>query len=252
MAKSQDIFTDGNITVALGNDLTNTNLNGLGFIDIPELNTFPEISSTRNSIKVVNFSSPDNRTLIGRRSYGDTSLSVNYIPGHPIHERLITAAEGTSRVQLRITYWVDSDLDYGVSFLINGFISSDTFGGGDEAVVTRTFNIAIDKVVAKGILDLTNSGNGIMNPLSVLKDLPVSLTMKQNDAVELEFTVAGGYPPYSYRWYKDGQLTQLGSTTTTLDLMGSPIGTHVRKVIVSDAMGQSVISTECTVTVAAP
>jgi len=76
--------------------------------------------------------------------------------------------------------------------------------------------------------------------------------MKQNDAVELEFNVAGGYPPYSYRWYKDGQLTQLGSSTTTLDLMGSPIGTHVRKVLVSDAMGQSVISTECTVTVTAP
>lgn len=252
MAKSQDIFTGSNVTVAIGNDLTNTNLNGMGFIDIPELNTFPEISSTRNSIKVVNFSTPENRTLIGRRSYGDTSLSVNYVPGHPIHERLITAAEGTSRVQLRITYWVDTDYDYGVSFLINGFISSDTFGGGDEATVTRTFNIAIDKVVAKGILDLTNSGNGIMNPLSVLKDLPATLSMKQTDAVQLEFTVAGGYPPYSYRWYKDGQLTQLGSTTTTLDLMGAPIGTHVRKVIVSDSMGQSVVSTESTVTVTAP
>jgi len=251
MAKAQDIFTGGNVTVAIGNDLTNTNLNGLGFVDIPELNAFPEISSTRNSIKVVNFSSPDNRTLIGRRSYGDTSLSVNYIPGHPTHERLITAAQGTSRVQLRITYWVDSDYDYGVSFLINGFISSDNFSGGDEAVATRTFTISIDKVVTSGILDLTNSGSGVLNPLSVVKDFPASMTMKQNDSVQLEFVAAGGYPPYSYRWYKDGQLTQLGATTTTVDLMGSPVGSHVRKVIVSDSMGQSVISTECTVTVTA-
>lgn len=251
MAQVQDIFTGGNITVALGNDITNASLNGLGFIDIPELNAFPEISASRNSIKVVNFSSPDNRTLIGRRSYGDTSLSVNYIPGNPMHERLITAAEGTSRVQLRITYWVDADYDYGVSFLINGFISSDNFSGGDEATVTRTFNIAIDKVVAKGILDLTSQGSGVLNPLSVLKDFPGTLTMKTTDNVELEFQVAGGYPPYSYRWFKDGQLTQIGSTTTTLDLTGSPVGSHIRKVIVSDAMGQSVVSNECTVTVTA-
>lgn len=250
--KTQDIFTGGNISVAIGNDLTNTSLNGMGFVDIPEIATFPEISITRNSIKVPSFSSPDDRTLIGRRSYGDTSLAINYIPGNIIHERLIVTAEGTNRVQLRITYWVDTDRDYGVSFLINGFLASDTMAGDAEAVVTRTFTVAIDKIVAKGILDLTNSDSGIMNPISVLKDFPATISMKQTDSVELEFQITGGYPPYSYRWYKDGQLTQIGSSTTTLDLMGSPVGTHVRKVTVTDGMGQTVSSNECTVTVTAP
>ncbi|MNB71956.1 hypothetical protein D3C75_185340 [compost metagenome] len=250
--KSQDIFTGGSISVAIGNDITNTNLNGLGFIDIPEISAFPEISSTRNSIKVPSFSSADDRTLIGRRSHGDTTLSVNYIPGNVIHERLITTADGTSRIQLRVTYWVDQDRDYGVSFLVNGFLSSDTLSGDAEAAVTRNFTIAIDRIVAKGILDLTNQGSGIQNPLSVLKDFAATLSMKTTDTVEIEFQVTGGYPPYSYRWYKDGQLTQIGSTTTTLDLTGSPVGTHVRKVIVSDGMGQTIVSNECTVTVTAP
>ena len=55
MAKSQDIFMGSAIDVAIGTDLTNTSLNGIGFVTIPEISTFPEISSTRNTIKVSSF-----------------------------------------------------------------------------------------------------------------------------------------------------------------------------------------------------
>ncbi|MDM2792494.1 hypothetical protein OGY20_09895 [Citrobacter sp. Cpo114] len=249
--KSNDIFTGGNISVAIGTDLTNTNINGLGFVDIPSINAFPEISASRNSIKVVDYSSTENRTLVGRRSYGDTSIAINYIPGNPIHERMIALAGGTSRIQMRITYWVDEDKDYGVSFLFNGYLSSDAFSGGEEATVTQTFTIAIDKMVARGILDLTSQGSGTINPLTITTDFPAVINMKEGDQVDLEIAVSGGYPPYSYRWYKDGQLTAIDSSATSLALFDAPVGTHLRKVVVSDAMGQTVTSTECTVTVTA-
>ncbi|MEB7712335.1 hypothetical protein NGC32_06295 [Kluyvera cryocrescens] len=249
--KSQDIFTGGNISVAIGTDLTNTNLNGLGFVDIPSINAFPEISASRNSIKVVDYTSTENRTLVGRRSFADTSIAINYIPGDPTHERMLSIAEGTKRIQMRITYWMDEDKDYGVAFLFNGYLSSDAFSGDAEATVTQTFTIAIDKMVARGILDLTSQGGGVINPLVITKDFPSVINMKEGDAVELEIEVSGGYSPYSYRWYKDGQLTQIGSTVTTLALFDAPVGTHIRKVVVADSMGQTVTSNECTVTVTA-
>jgi len=251
MAKYQDIFTGGNISVALGTDITNTNLNGIGFVDIPEISAFPEISKSRNSIKVVSFSNPDDRTLVGRRSYGDTTLQINYIPGDVTHERLISVADSATRVQLRITYWMDQERNYGPSFLINGFLSGDTFSGDSEAVVTRSFTVAIDKIVASGILDLTSQAIDVVNPLIITKDFPATLNMVEGDSVELEIEVSGGYSPYSYRWYKDGQLTNISSSTAVLDLHDSPTGSHIRKVVVTDAMGQTVTSRECSVTVTA-
>lgn len=249
--KSQDIFTGGNISVAIGTDLTNTNLNGLGFVDIPSINTFPEINASRNSIKVVDYSSTENRTLVGRRSFADTSISVNYIPGNVVHERMIAIAGGTTRIQMRVTYWVDEDKDYGKSYLFNGYLSSDGISGADEATVTYTFTVAIDRMVTTGLLDLTSQGSGTINPLVITTDFPGVINMKEGDQVDLEIAVSGGYPPYSHRWYKDGQLTAIDSNATSLALFDSPVGTHIRKVVVSDSMGQTVTSTECTVTVTA-
>ncbi|HFI1088325.1 TPA: hypothetical protein ACGPGC_003373 [Enterobacter hormaechei] len=251
MAKSQDIFMGSAIDVAIGTDLTNKSLNGIGFVTIPEISTFPEISSTRNTIKVSSFSRNEDRTLVGRRSYADTTIAINYLPGNVIHERLISIAEAGSRVQLRITYWMDFERNYGPSFLVNGFLSSDAIGGGDEAAVTRTFTFAIDKIMGKGILDMTSQSIDVVNPLVITQDFPSVLNMTTAENKRLEIEVSGGYEPYSYRWYKDGQLTNIGSTTTALDFTGSSEvpNSHVRKVVVTDAMGQSVTSSECTVTI---
>lgn len=251
MAKSQDIFMGSAIDVAIGTDLTNTSLNGIGFVTIPEISTFPEISATRNTIKVSSFSRNEDRTLVGRRSYADTTIAINYQPGDVVHERLISIAEAGSRVQLRITYWMDFERNYGPSFLVNGFLSSDAIGGGDEAAVTRTFTFAIDKIMGKGILDLTSQSIDVVNPLIITQDFPAVLNLTTNENKRLAIEVSGGYEPYSYRWYKDGQLTNIGSTTNALDFVGGSeeAGSHVRKVIVTDAMGQSVTSRECTVTI---
>lgn len=248
--KTQDIFTGGNISVALGSDLTNTNLNGLGFVEIPSVNSFPEISASRNAIKVVDYSSPTDRTLIGRRSFGETSLSINYIPGDPVHERLLAIAEGTNRIQIRVTYCMDEDRDYGPSYLLNGYLSGDALGGDTEATVTQTFTFAIDKLVARGILDLTSQGGGTLNPLIITTDLPATKSIKHGDAAEFEVVADGGYPPYTYRWYKDGQLTQVNSSNTH-DLSAEPVGSSVQKVVVVDSMGQTTSSIECTLTVTA-
>ena len=140
----KDIFTGGLVSLFYHADTTNTALNHEGYEEIKECAGFPETAIERGTVEVKSFSSQYNRKLVGKLNVPDLTLTVNYIPGDAVHEKLIKAAEDGTRIQIKVEYYVDAAKQTGIRTACNGFISKVAMNGGDEEVVTKEFTFAVD------------------------------------------------------------------------------------------------------------
>lgn len=144
MTAKFDIFSGGLVGLYLHDDIENKDLESDAYQEIPECAAFPETGVERSTIDVPNFSGAYNRKLVGRMSVPDIELSINYMPGNAVHEKLIKATEDGKRVQLKIAYYVDATKKSGIQIAYNGFLSKTTMTGGEDAVVGRTFTFVVD------------------------------------------------------------------------------------------------------------
>ncbi|TXO52986.1 hypothetical protein FV243_10760 [Escherichia coli] len=144
MTTKFDIFSGGLVGLYLHDDIENKDLESDAYREIPECAAFPETGVERSTIDVPNFSGAYNRKLVGRMSVPDIELSINYMPGNEVHEKLIKATEDGKRVQLKIAYYVDATKKSGIQIAYNGFLSKTTMTGGEDAVVGRTFTFVVD------------------------------------------------------------------------------------------------------------
>ncbi|EJC7926144.1 TPA: hypothetical protein RM300_004040 [Escherichia coli] len=144
MTAKFDIFSGGLVGLFLHDDIENKDLESDAYLEIPECAAFPETGVERSTIDVPNFSGAYNRKLVGRMSVPDIELSINYMPGNEVHEKLIKATEDGKRVQLKISYYVDATKKSGIQIAYNGFLSKTTMTGGEDAVVGRTFTFVVD------------------------------------------------------------------------------------------------------------
>ncbi|EMY7840725.1 hypothetical protein ABCU65_002675 [Escherichia coli] len=144
MSQFKDIFTGGLVSLFYHADTTNTDLSDESYEEIKECAGFPETGIERGTVEVKSFSSQYNRKLVGKLNVPDLTLTVNYIPGDAVHEKLIKAAEDGTRIQVKIEYYVSPDKQTGIRTAFNGYISKATMQGDDESVVTREFVLAID------------------------------------------------------------------------------------------------------------
>lgn len=144
MTTKFDIFSGGLVGLFLHEDIENKDLESDAYLEIPECAAFPETGVERSTIDVPNFSGPYNRKLVGRMSVPDIELTINYMPGNEVHEKLIKATEDGKRVQLKIAYYVDATKKSGIQIAYNGFLSKTTMTGGEDAVVGRTFTFVVD------------------------------------------------------------------------------------------------------------
>ncbi|EHD3012251.1 hypothetical protein Q9K85_002798 [Escherichia coli] len=144
MTAKFDIFSGGLVGLFLHDDIENKDLESDAYQEIPECAAFPETGVERSTIDVPNFSGAYNRKLVGRMSVPDIELSINYMPGNEVHEKLIKATEDGKRVQLKISYYVDATKKSGIQIAYNGFLSKTTMTGGEDAVVGRTFTFVVD------------------------------------------------------------------------------------------------------------
>lgn len=149
MTNKFDIFSGGLVGLYLHDDIENSDLESDAYQEIPECAAFPETGVERSTIDVPNFNGPYNRKLVGRMSVPDIELSINYMPGNEVHEKLIKATEDGKRVQLKIAYYVDATKKSGVHIAYNGFLSKTTMTGGEDAVVGRTFTFVVDGAPVK-------------------------------------------------------------------------------------------------------
>lgn len=160
---ANDIFAGLYVDVFLSDKTDNTSVQGTDFVLIPELSAFPETGIERTVIDVPNFSSDTNRKLVGRASIPDIALSLNYIPGDLMHEKIRALGDSGTKAQFKIVYYTDATKTIGLASVYNGFISSANLSGGADAVVTQNFTLAIDKRVISQVVDTSMSG-GSGNP----------------------------------------------------------------------------------------
>ncbi|WP_407820396.1 hypothetical protein, partial [Escherichia coli] len=114
MTTKFDIFSGGLVGLFLHEEVTNTDLDSESYLEIPECAAFPETGVERSTVDVPNFGGPYNRKLVGRMSVPDIELSINYMPGNEVHEKLIKATEDGKRVQIKIAYYIDATKKSGV------------------------------------------------------------------------------------------------------------------------------------------
>ncbi|ELJ4565830.1 hypothetical protein RTF71_002908 [Escherichia coli] len=149
MTTKFDIFSGGLVGLFLQEDVSNKDLDAETYLEIPECAAFPETGVERSTVDVPNFGGPYNRKLVGRMSVPDIELSINYMPGNEVHEKLIKATEDGKRVQIKIAYYIDATKKSGVHIAYNGFLSKTTMTGGEDAVVGRTFTFVVDGAPVK-------------------------------------------------------------------------------------------------------
>ena len=140
----KDIFTGGLVSLFYHADTTNADLADEAYEEIKECAGFPEYSLSRGTVEVKSYSSQYNRKLVGKLNVEDLTLTVNYIPGDAVHEKLAKAAEDGTRCQIKVEYYVDAGKQTGIRIAYNGFISKVAMNGGDEEVVTKEFTFAVD------------------------------------------------------------------------------------------------------------
>ena len=92
-----------------------------------------------------------------------------------------------------------------------------------------------------------------VNPpaLTLSTDLPATKDAAVGETFSIGVVAAGGVPPYTYDWYKDGVHSGLSTATTTIDFDNAQASdSGERHVIVTDSASQTIESTHCVVTVA--
>lgn len=82
-------------------------------------------------------------------------------------------------------------------------------------------------------------------------EIPLSKTVATGALLEIQSTTEGGEEPYSYVWEKDGAVVagQTGAKLSIASAAAGNAGSYT--VTVTDAIGISVTSDECAVTVTA-
>lgn len=88
-------------------------------------------------------------------------------------------------------------------------------------------------------------------PVTLSTDLPATKDAAVGETFSIGVVAAGGVPPYTYDWYKDGVHSGLSTSTTTIEFTDAQASdSGERHVIVTDSAGQTIESTHCVVTVA--
>lgn len=126
------------------------------FTEVPQLASFTTSGGSSAVIDVVVFNSVYNDKLLGTKSVGDISLTVNYLADDAVHQQLVSANENQTAIQLKLEYFQDATRTEGFYVVYNGFVSADTLAGDKDAVVTREFTFSVTGgPVDSGLIDVT-------------------------------------------------------------------------------------------------
>ena len=112
--------------------------------------------------------------------------------------------------------------------------------------------IALGELTTSGWAPMT-AGTPItpaaVSPLAIDTDLPATDSVATGAAISLAITAKDGHAPYTYAWYKDG-VRVAGQTSATFSKAAAAAGdAGVYLCIVTDADGETVTSTACTLSI---
>ncbi|MFH5071099.1 hypothetical protein ACHHY8_22595 [Enterobacter cloacae complex sp. 2024EL-00215] len=143
----------GNLTtVWINTDTTNVDPNARTFVQVENLSAFPSFSESTSVPTVETYNSTYTSKVAGDSSYGDMTISVNYIPGE--NAVLDSVVDSQQLVQVKVEMLDEGSNDTTVNYVLyNGYLSSVSDTSDMDQVVTRSYVFTPESQVSAGILD---------------------------------------------------------------------------------------------------
>ncbi|SAH30992.1 hypothetical protein [Enterobacter hormaechei] len=143
----------GNLTtVWINTDTTNVDPNARTFVQVENLSSFPSFSESTSVSTVETYDSTYTSKVAGDSSYGDMTISVNYIPGE--NDVLDSVVDSQQLVQVKVEMLDEGSNDTTVNYVLyNGYLSSVSDTSDMDQVVTRSYVFTPESQVSAGILD---------------------------------------------------------------------------------------------------
>ncbi|HHA1303491.1 TPA: hypothetical protein ACOEDE_001254 [Enterobacter kobei] len=143
----------GNLTtVWINTDTTNVDPNARTFVQVENLSAFPNFSESTSVSTVETYNSTYTSKVAGDSSYGDMTISVNYIPGE--NAVLDSVVDSQQLVQVKVEMLDEGSNDTTVNYVLyNGYLSSVSDTSDMDQVVTRSYVFTPESQVSAGILD---------------------------------------------------------------------------------------------------
>ncbi|MEG4693211.1 phage tail protein [Enterobacter cloacae] len=143
----------GNLTtVWINTDTTNVDPNARTFVQVENLSAFPSISESTSVSTVETYDSTYTSKVAGDSSYGDMTISVNYIPGE--NAVLDSVVDSQQLVQVKVEMLDEGLNDTTINYVLyNGYLSSVSDTSDMDQVVTRSYVFTPESQVSVGILD---------------------------------------------------------------------------------------------------
>ncbi|EIX1498667.1 hypothetical protein ACW2AV_000169 [Cronobacter sakazakii] len=143
----------GNLTtVWINTDTTNVDPNARTFVQVENLSAFPSFSESTSVSTVETYNSTFTSKVAGDSSYGDMTISVNYIPGE--NAVLDSVVDSQQLVQVKVEMLDEGSNDTTVNYVLyNGYLSSVSDTSDMDQVVTRSYVFTPESQVSAGILD---------------------------------------------------------------------------------------------------
>lgn len=143
----------GNLTtVWINTDTTNVDPNARTFVQVENLSAFPSFSESTSVSTVETYDSTYTSKVAGDSSYGDMTISVNYILGE--NAVLDSVVDSQQLVQVKVEMLDEGSNDTTVNYVLyNGYLSSVSDTSDMDQVVTRSYVFTPESQVSAGILD---------------------------------------------------------------------------------------------------
>ncbi|WP_141238773.1 hypothetical protein [Enterobacter cloacae] len=143
----------GNLTtVWINTDTTNVDPNARTFVQVKNLSAFPSFSESTSVSTIETYDSTYTSKVAGDSSYGDMTISVNYIPGE--NAVLDSVVDSQQLVQVKVEMLDEGSNDTTVNYVLyNGYLSSVSDTSDMDQVVTRSYVFTPESQVSAGILD---------------------------------------------------------------------------------------------------
>lgn len=145
-------FLGNQTTVWINTDTTNVDPNARTFVQVENLSAFPSFSESTSVSTVETYDSTYTSKVAGDSSYGDMTISVNYIPGE--NAVLDSVVDSQQLVQVKVEMLDEGLNDTTVNYVLyNGYLSSVSDTSDMDQVVTRSYVFTPESQVSAGILD---------------------------------------------------------------------------------------------------
>ena len=146
------IFLGNLTTVWINTDTTNVDPNARTFVQVENLSAFPSFSESSSVSTVETYDSTYTSKVAGDSSYGDMTISVNYILGE--NAVLDSVVDSQQLVQVKVEMLDEGSNDTTVNYVLyNGYLSSVSDTSDMDQVVTRSYVFTPESQVSAGILD---------------------------------------------------------------------------------------------------